>query len=38
MAQYLLAIYRDYSVPVPPERSQQVWAGVNALGEKMEEA
>ena len=38
MAQYLLAIYRDYSVPVPPERSQQVWAGVNALGDKMEEA
>src|SRR5215469_15741562 len=38
MAQYLLAIYRDYAVPVPPERSQQVWAGVNALGDKMEEA
>src|ERR1700739_1600123 len=37
MAQYLLAIYRDYAVPVPPERSQQVWAGVNALGGKMEE-
>jgi hypothetical protein len=38
MAQYLLAIYRDYAVPVPPERSRQVWAGVNALGDKMEEA
>src|SRR5258708_36991023 len=38
MAQYLPAIYRDYAVPVPPERSQQVWAGVNALGDKMEDA
>jgi hypothetical protein len=38
MAQYLLAIYRDYAVPVPPERSEQVWAGVSALGDKMEEA
>src|SRR5258708_31950013 len=38
MAQYLLAIYRDYAVPVPPERSQQVWAGVNALGDRMTDA
>jgi hypothetical protein len=38
MAQYLLALYRDYAVPVPPERSQQVWAGVNELGDKLEEA
>ena len=38
MAQYLLAIYRDYAAPVPPERGQQVWAGVNALGDMMEEA
>jgi len=38
MAQYLLALYRDYGVPVPPERSQQVGAGVNELGEKLEEA
>src|SRR5260370_39336391 len=38
MAQYLRAIYRDYAVPVPPERSQQVWAGVNALGDKMTDA
>ena len=38
MAQYLLALYRDYAVPVPPERSQQVWAGVTELGDKMEEA
>jgi hypothetical protein len=35
MTQYLLALYRDYAVPVPPEQSQQVWAGVNALGEKL---
>ena len=38
MAQYLLALYRDYAVPVPPERSQQVWAGVNELADKLEEA
>ena len=38
MAQYLLALSRDYAVPVPPERSQQVWAGVTELGDKMEEA
>lgn len=38
MAQYLLALYRDYAVPTSPERSQQVWAGVNALGDKLEDA
>jgi hypothetical protein len=38
MTQYLLALYRDYAVPIPPERSQQVWAGVNALGDKLEDA
>jgi hypothetical protein len=38
MTQYLLALYRDYAVPVPPERSQQVWAGVNALGDTMTDA
>ena len=38
MPQYLLALYRDYSVPIPPERSQQVWAGVSELGDKLEEA
>jgi hypothetical protein len=31
MAQYLLVLYRDYSVPVPPERSRQVWARVSKL-------
>ena len=38
MTQYLLALYRDYAVPISPERSQQAWAGVNALGDKMEDA
>ena len=38
MAQYLLALYRDYAVPVPPETSQQVWSGVSALGDKLEDA
>jgi hypothetical protein len=38
MTQYLLALYRDYAVPSSPERSQQVWAGVNALGDKLEAA
>src|SRR5580692_8393833 len=38
MTQYLLALYRDYAVPIAPERSQQVWAGVSALGDKMEGA
>jgi hypothetical protein len=36
--QYLLALYRDYAVPIPPERTRQVWAGVNALGDKLEDA
>ncbi len=35
MTQYLLALYRDYAVPISPERVQQVWAGVNALGDKL---
>ena|SRR5215469_9437289 len=38
MTQYLLALYRDYAVRVPPERTRQVWAGVSALGDKLEEA
>jgi hypothetical protein len=38
MTQYLLALYRDYAVPLPPERSRQVWAGVNALADKMTDA
>ena len=38
MKQYLLALYRDYAVPLPPERSRQVWADVNALHDKMADA
>jgi hypothetical protein len=38
MRQYLLALYRDYAVPLPPERSRQVWADVNALHDKMTDA
>jgi hypothetical protein len=38
MTQYLLALYRDYAVPISPERSQQVWAGVNSLGDRMTDA
>jgi hypothetical protein len=35
MTQYLLALYRDYAVPIPSEQTQQVWADVNALGDKL---
>lgn len=35
MTQYLLALYRDYAVPIPPEQTRQVWADVNALGDKL---
>jgi hypothetical protein len=38
MTQYLLALYRDYADPISPERSQQVWAGVNELGDKLADA
>jgi len=38
MAQYLLALYRDYAVPIPPERTRQVWAGVNELGDRLTDA
>ena len=38
MTQYLLALYRDYAVPLPPERSREVWAGVNSLGDRLTEA
>ena len=38
MTQYLLALYRDYAVPFSPERIEQVWAGVNALGDRLEDA
>jgi hypothetical protein len=38
MAQYMLALYRDYAVPIPPEQTRQVWADVNALGDKLTDA
>ncbi len=38
MTQYLLALYRDYAVPIPPEQSRQVWADVNKLGDRLTEA
>jgi hypothetical protein len=38
VTQYLLALYRDYAVPIPPEQSRQVWADVDALGDRLTEA
>jgi hypothetical protein len=38
MTQYLLALYRDYAVSIPPEQTRQVWAGVNALGDRLTDA
>src|SRR5215469_12739503 len=38
MTQYLLALYRDYEVPIPNERTREVWAGVNELGDKLKNA
>src|SRR5215467_16106241 len=38
MTQYLLALYRDYAVPIPPERTRQVWAGVNELGDRLRDS
>jgi hypothetical protein len=38
MTQYLLALYRDYDVAIPADRSREVRAGVSALGDKMEDA
>jgi hypothetical protein len=38
MTQYLLALYRDYAAPIRPEQTQQVWADVGALGEKLRDA
>src|SRR4029077_18781277 len=38
MSQYLLALYKSDDQGLPPERSQQVWAGVNALGDQMMDA
>jgi hypothetical protein len=38
MTQYVLALYRDYALPIPPERTRQVWAGVNELGDRLTDA
>jgi hypothetical protein len=38
MTQYLLALHRDYAVSLPPERTRQVWADVNALIDRMTDA
>ena len=38
MTQYLLALYKADDEVISPERSRQVWAGVNALGDKMTDA
>jgi hypothetical protein len=38
MTQYLLALYKADDELIPPEKSRQVWAGVNALGDKMTDA
>ena len=35
MAQYLLAIHRDYAVPLVPEATGQKWADINALIDRM---
>jgi hypothetical protein len=38
MTQYLLALYKADDEVIPPERSRQVWAGVNELADKMSDA
>lgn len=38
MSQYLLALYKADDEVISPERSRQVWAGVNELGGKMTDA
>jgi hypothetical protein len=38
MTQYLLAIRRDYTVPLAPEATGQKWADINALIGKMTDA
>ena len=35
MTQYLLALYKADDELISPERSRQVWAGVNELGDRM---
>jgi hypothetical protein len=38
MTEYLLAIRRDYTVPLAPEATGQKWADINALIDKMTDA
>jgi hypothetical protein len=38
VTQYLLALYKADDEFISPERSRQVWAGVNALGDRMTDA
>jgi hypothetical protein len=38
MTQYLLAVYRDYALPIPPEVTRQTWDGVVTLNERMTDA
>jgi hypothetical protein len=38
MTQYLLALYKADDELISPERSRQVWAGVNELGDRMTDA
>src|SRR5215510_13154876 len=38
MSQYLLALYKSDDEVIPPERTEQVWAGVSALGDQMMDA
>src|ERR1700735_3943819 len=38
MAQYLLAIHRDYAVPLVPEATGQKWADINVLIDRMTDA
>jgi hypothetical protein len=38
MSQYLLALYKADDAELSPEQVRQVWAGVNALGDKLRDA
>ena len=38
MRQYLLALYKADDDELSPEQVRQVWAGVNALGDRMRDA
>jgi hypothetical protein len=38
MTQYLLALYKADDAELSPEQVRQVWAGVNALGDRLTDA